>query len=134
MTNHNPFAAPTAPIADPELATSGSQKSKGPRYVIAVLIAVQLAATWNYSWAYFELVRTGAAHPLALLLGGIGSLCLYIAAISALAKQPRGQVLFLVAAVALGLSAPMWRLPYAWSLVAAYGALLGVLGWWSTQR
>lgn len=134
MTNHNPFAAPTAQIADPEADASNSRKSRLPRYIVAVLIAVQLAATWRFSWTYFELVRTGAARPLALLFGGIGSICLYVAAILALAKQPRGQALFLVAAVSLGLSVPMWGLPYAWSWVAGYGALLGVLGWWITRR
>ena len=129
MTSRNPYAPPKATVADLH-----PSESRAPRYAIAALVAVQLLASWYYSGVYFELVRTGGAHPLALLLGIAGSLCLYVAAILIVTTRSRGEAVFLAAAVALASSVPMWRWPYPWSLVAAYGAALGVAGWWIVRR
>jgi hypothetical protein len=133
MPAHNPFSAPSTRVVDPS-APLNSSANKPIRYLLAALVVLQLLATWRYSSAYFELVRTGASHPLALLLGLVGSVCLYVGAIRSLLPNPKGHNFLLVATVTLGLSVPMWRLPYAWSLVAAFGAVLALASWWAVRQ
>lgn len=133
MPNHNPFSASTTRVADP--STSFASPKNGPlRLILVALVVVQFLATWRYSWAYLELVRTGASHPFALLLGTIGSFCLYAGAFLSFRPKPSGKTFLLIATVGLGLSAPMWRLPHVWALVAAFGSVLGIVFWWVVRQ
>jgi hypothetical protein len=125
MSNPNPYQPPSA-----ELKEIAAPQGNVPKYIVIALVAIQLLATMRFSYAYLELVRTGAAPVLALLFGFPASICLYVAALFLLSKKPRGKRLFLVAAVGLAVSVRFWGWPYPWSVVALFGAVLGAAGWW----
>jgi hypothetical protein len=129
MNETNPYTAPSAPLVD-----FSSKRSKLPRYVLVALIIIQLVFTLRFVPWYFELFRTGAVHLLSFPLGIVSSLCLYTAAVLSFAKRPGGKVLFPVAAIGLGLSAPLWHWPSVFSVVAVFGALLGLAGWWAVRK
>jgi len=101
-----------------------------PRFVVLGLIVFQLLVATSYGAKYLELVRSGGVSPAAALLGVPSSLCLYVGA-SWLALRPgHGRALFLVAAVGLGLSVPVWGVSYGWTWPMAFGAMLGLAGAW----
>ena len=125
MNQENPYRPPQAALSEP-----AAPPSRLPGYLVAALVAYQLLATIRHAWAYYELVRTGAAPFLALLLGVPSSLCLYMAAVLLVTTRTRGHRLFLVAGLGLALSVPLWTWPNSWAIVAAFGAVLGGVGWW----
>jgi hypothetical protein len=129
MNETNPYSAPIAPLVD-----FNSKRSKLPRYVLVALIIIQLIFTLRFVPWYFELFRAGAVRVVSFPLGILASLCLYTAAVSSFARPPGGKVLFLVAAIGLGLSAPLWHWPSVFSVVAVFGALLGLAGWWAVRK
>lgn len=128
MTSLNPFEPPRAALAEVAPPTSTTKS-----YGLLGLVAVQWLATLLYAPTYFELTRTGAASFLALLACAAGSCCLYGAALLQFAKRPRGGTLFLVAALLLGVSVRSWGWVYPWALVALFGAVLAVWGWWAVR-
>lgn len=129
MNSHVPSPLPENAAAEYS-ASSSPSASRSFRYVLAALVLLQLVTTWRHAWAYLELVRAGANHPLALILGVLGSLCLYVGAIRMLLPIPGGRRFMLVAGVCLGFSAPMWTFPFSGSLVAAFGSVLAFVSWW----
>ena len=129
MATPNPYKPPNAPVSDVQAVPS-----KYPRYVVAGLVAVQMLGTLYYSGVYVELARRSVASPLALILGAPASACLYVAAILAVISHSRGRLLFLFGAIGLALSVPLWGWQYVWSLLPAFGAALGMVGWWITRR
>lgn len=129
MIPPNPDTPPNAVLAD-----ARPVKIELPQYVFAALIVMQFLATLRYSEIYFELALTGAVPFLALFLAVPASVCLYAAAIFMLLRGSRGKRLFLLAAVGLALTVPLWGWPSVWSVVAAFGAALGVAGWWIARR
>jgi len=131
MTTPNPYAPPRTALSDVKAV---APQSKVPQYIVAALVGLQLVGSLRFSEIYLELVRTGAVHPLALLFGFSGSLCLYAGAILAAINGVRGRILFLLAAVGLALSVRYWIWFWPGTTVAAFGAVLGVAGWWITRR
>src|SRR5262245_38944899 len=116
MTTPSPVTPPNPPVPDVRTAPD-----KRLRYVVAISVAVQLVATLIYSPVCIELVRSGAATPLALLLGVLGSICLYSAAILAVTTRSRGRLLFILAAIGFGVSADLWGWLTPCASVALYG-------------
>jgi hypothetical protein len=125
MNNPNPFSPPTAPVAD---VAADRPYPETLRIVFLVLLLVQAAGSWYLADMYWNLVRTGAAPGLALLLMLPGTLCLYAGAAFVAGKRPRGLVTFVAAAVLLGGSVPLWGWPYPWAWLAGLGALVAALG------
>jgi hypothetical protein len=65
----NPFQPPQAMVGDP----SGTDVAVPPPWFqvlfVAILFATHVAIFGNYFGIYYELVRTGAIHPLGPLVG-----------------------------------------------------------------
>ncbi len=125
MTTPNPDTSSQTGLADARRA-----RIELPQYTFAALVAMQFLSTLRYSGAYFELTNNGVVSFVALFVAVPASICLYVAAIFLLLKGSGGKRLFLLAAAGLAVTVPFWRWPTILSVVAAFGATLGVAGWW----
>lgn len=131
MNERNPYSPSDASLKqnlEPDLST------KNARYLLCGLIGLQLLATMYFSPTYWELIQYGATSFLALLLGIVGSLCLYISALTAIVPRPRGKVGFIMAAILLGLSSIKWGWAYYWTYPIIVGAGLGIYGFWLVSQ
>ena len=118
----------TPPNAEPAAARP---VNIGPaQYILAALVVSQLTLTLRYSGWYFDLTRDGLVSIFPMGFGLPASICLYIATLSMLLKGSRGKLLFILAAAGLALTVPLWYSHWSLelSIVAAYGAALGVAG------
>ena len=115
-----------APLVDED----GPKATLSPRFVVVALIAFQLLAALGYGGKYVTLARGGDVYGVAALLSVPGSLCLYVGAALLALRPGRGRALFVVAAVALGLSIPAWGIQYGWSWPMAFGSMMGLAGAW----
>ena len=132
MNNPNPYEPPRAAMVN----IYSSQSSKG-KFLLMGLVAIQMLITLLFASTYFEIVRTGSATFMALLLCVVGSTSLYIATLLQFSKRQRGKIPFLVAAICLGFSVRSWRwfaLGKIGAIVALFGAILGVCGWWLVHK
>ena len=127
MNEKNPYSPSDVSLEqdqEPNLST------KNARYLLCGLIGLQLLVTMYFAPTYWELVSVAATPLLALLLGLVGSLCLYISSLTAISARPRGKVGFMLAAILLGFAPSKWGGPYSWTYPMIAGAGLGLLGYW----
>ena len=101
-----------------------------PRFAIAALIVFQALAASTFLDKYAALTHGDDQYKVAACLGIAGSACLYLGALLLALRPGRGRALFIVAAVALGLSLPAWGVGYSWSWPMAFGAILALAGAW----
>lgn len=129
MPNTNPYAPPQAVVTDQPTSPSWL-----PVKIISGLAVVHLLLTYRYSSACWELVRIGALHPFALLLGVVGAFSLYVAAVLSAFKRRSSGVFFATACIFLSMSYYFWGWYYSSALIVAFGAVLSGLGWWLVRK
>jgi len=126
----NPYAPPTTDVDLP----APPARRKPVAFVLLGLSALQLLWLLRYSYAYLELVRTGATGYGTAFVGFVGCILLYVGAARFAGNAARGNRLFIVAAVACAWAAPRWSLQYAWSYPYVLGAALAAAGAWLSRR
>jgi hypothetical protein len=131
---HQPYRELAAVEADEDDDLDDAEPPRtplSPRFVIVALVALQLLGALSYLPKYLALARSGAEEfVFAAVLSVPAMLCL-LAGAALLALRPgRGRMLFVVAAVGLGLAVAGWGVSYVWSWPVALGAMLGLAGAW----
>lgn len=141
MSNTNPYSPPQAAVADHPKSPSWLSVK-----IISGLAVVHLLLTYRYSSACWELVRIGALHPFAMLLGVVGAFSLYVAAVFSAFQRRGSRVFYATACICFSVSYYFlgWYFGgwsyylrgwyYSPGLVVAFGAVLSGLGWWFVRK
>ena len=116
--------------ADATLDDDPGRAARSARLAVVALVAFQLLAALSYGGKYATLASGGGEYAAAALLAAPAALCLYAGAALLALRPGRGRAWFLVAAVGLGLSIPLWGVSYGWTWPVAFGAMLGLAGAW----
>lgn len=134
----NPFTPPTSKVADLSSPNS-AHPSKYLVVAVVAMFAIHIAIFANYFGIYFELVRTGAMHPLGPLFGLVADTIMFFGVVQLLFKRYT-KLTFLISGAGLLLASTLtWSMPFDRTLVFVtyvLGAAVAFFGYWvaSPQR
>jgi hypothetical protein len=113
-------------------AVTGDSSPLTPRHKLFLwLVGSHVVLTCGLSFAYYEVIRTGAISSNVLVFDLVGCVALYLAAGLIAAGRTNVRWVFSASIIALAQAAWIWRWLPGWWLIPAFGAVLAAYGAWT---